>query len=59
MTRKMQALVNSYTDAYRAQLNRIRGMSSHGAASPEMENDLGLLLRWNVTENADATEERA
>lgn len=59
MTRKISALVNSYADAYRAQFNRIREISPDGKVSPEMETDLGLLLRWGVTENTDAKEKRA
>jgi GTP-binding protein EngB required for normal cell division len=59
MTRKVQALSNSYTDAYRAQLNRIRGLSSAGEPSPQMENDLALLLRYGGTENAVAMQTQA
>jgi GTPase Era involved in 16S rRNA processing len=45
--RRIEALVNSYADAYRAQLNRMRDVSAGGAASPELENDLSMLLKWN------------
>ena len=46
-TRKMVTFVNSYADAYRAQLNRARGLSGGGEASPELAQDLTRLLRWN------------
>ena len=59
MTRKMQALVNSYANAYSAQLNRVRGTSFDGTGSPEMESDLALLLRWNITAPEDAEQIRA
>jgi GTPase Era involved in 16S rRNA processing len=45
--RRIEALVNSYADAYRAQLNRVRDASIAGAVSPELENDLSMLLKWN------------
>jgi GTPase Era involved in 16S rRNA processing len=45
--RRIEALLNSYADAYRAQLNRMRDVSAGGAASPELENDLSMLLKWN------------
>lgn len=59
MTRKMQALMNSYTDAYRAQLNRIHGTSTNAVAAPEMESDLALLLQRGMTATKDAEQERA
>ncbi|MDR5729397.1 MAG: dynamin family protein [Terriglobia bacterium] len=46
--RRMRTLVNSYADAYRAQLNRMRGLSAEGTTSPELEDDLALLLKWNT-----------
>jgi hypothetical protein len=59
MTRKMQALVNSYADAYRAQLNRMNGTSGERAPSAEMENDLTLLLNWNSANDSLVVKERA
>ena len=59
MTRKVQALMNSYADAYRAQINRISGMSPEAIASPEMEHDLALLLRSGITATEDAEQKRA
>ena len=55
--RRIEALVNSYTDAYRAQLNRMRDLSIGGAASPEMEKDLSMLLKWN-SETAETAQTR-
>lgn len=46
-TRRIEALVSSYADAYRAQLNRMRDLSAGGTASPELANDLSMLLKWN------------
>ncbi len=53
-SRKMVALVNSYADAYRAQLNRVRGLSGGGEPSPESAYDLARLLRWDAERRADA-----
>ena len=47
-TRRMQAFVSSYADAYRAQLRRMHGQSSDAMASPELESDLTRLLNWSV-----------
>ncbi|MGH9600275.1 MAG: dynamin family protein [Terracidiphilus sp.] len=57
MTRKISALMNSYTDAYRAQLNRMRGAPIDEMAAPEIERDLELLLNRSVAENADETQQ--
>ena len=53
-SRKMVAFVNSFADAYRAQLNRVRGLSDGGEASPELAHDLARLLRWESEKHADA-----
>ncbi len=53
-SRKMVTLVNSYADAYRAQLNRARGLSGEDEASPELAHDLARLLRWNSEEHSDS-----
>ncbi len=52
-SRKMVAFVNSFADAYRAQLNRARGLSGGGEASPELAHDLARLLRWSSEKHAD------
>lgn len=59
MTRKMQALVNSYADAYRAQLNRMQGAAGDRMPSEEMEDDLALLSNWHAEGDRDAIKERA
>lgn len=57
-TRRIQAFMNSYADAYRAQLSRMRGLSADGTASPELENDLLLLLKWNREAEAETVQTR-
>lgn len=59
MTRKVQMLTNSYADAYRAQVNRISGISPEAIASPEMEHDLALLLRSGMAAAEHAEQKRA
>lgn len=44
--RKLEALVNSYADAYRVQLHRMRGVSGKVADPDQMEKDLDLLVLW-------------
>ena len=56
--RRIQTLVSSYADAYRAQLNRMRGPSDEGAASPELERDLSLLLGWKPVANNETAQTR-
>jgi GTPase Era involved in 16S rRNA processing len=58
-SRKMQALVNSYADAYRAQLSRMRGQSTDATTSLDLANDLSLLLRVNTEMNAETAETRS
>ncbi len=58
-SRKMQALVNSYADAYRAQLSRMRGQSTDATTSLDLANDLSLLLRVNTEMNAKKAETRS
>jgi GTP-binding protein EngB required for normal cell division len=58
MTRRARALVNSYADAQRAQLNRMRGTTADAADVPEMERDLARLLRWDATKEAEIAHER-
>jgi len=58
-SRKMQALVNSYADAYRAQLSRMRGQSTDATTSLDLANDLSLLLRVNTEMNAKTAETRS
>jgi hypothetical protein len=53
-SRKMVAFVNSFADAYRAQLSRVRRLSGGAEASPELAHDLARLLRWEPEKHADA-----
>ncbi len=53
-SRKMVAFVNSFSDAYRAQLNRVRGLSGGDETSPELAQDLAQLLRWESDNHANA-----
>jgi GTP-binding protein EngB required for normal cell division len=52
--RKMVAFVNSFTDAYRAQLNRVRGLSGGAEISPEAAEDLARLLREKPERHSEA-----
>lgn len=53
-SRKMVAFVNSFADAYRAQLNRVRGLSGGAEASPQLAHDLARLLRSDSEEHSGA-----
>ena len=53
-SRTMVAFVNSFADAYRAQLNRVRGLTVEDEASPELATDLARLLQWDSEKHADA-----
>ncbi len=57
--RKLEALVNSYGDAYRVQLHRMSGLSSKDVNLGQMESDLELLLRWNVDSTPDLRAQQA
>ena len=48
VVRKLETLVNSYADAYRAQLDRAKGISGKVVDSRQMEADLELLLHRNT-----------
>jgi GTP-binding protein EngB required for normal cell division len=52
-SRKLVAFVNLFSDAYRAQLNRVRGLSGGAEASPELAHDLARLLRWDSETQAE------
>lgn len=43
IVRKLEALVNSYADAYRIQLQRVTGTSGHVGNSDQLEADLQLI----------------
>jgi GTP-binding protein EngB required for normal cell division len=48
IVRKLEALVNSYADAYRVQLHRAKGLSGKNINPEQMEVDFELLLHWNA-----------
>jgi hypothetical protein len=54
MSRKLRMMVNSYADAFRAQLNRIRGALGNAVVPDEIERDLEKL-----TEARDVLKQRA
>ena len=53
---KIVLYVNSYANAYRAQLHRIAGTSSESVDRNQLECDLSLLRRWAADEIASVTE---
>ena len=57
VVRKLETLVNSYADAYRAQLDRAKGISNKVVDSRQMEADLELLLRRNAEVDLDFKEQ--
>jgi GTP-binding protein EngB required for normal cell division len=57
--RGIEALVNSYADAYRAQFNRARGQSAGLENSPGLEADLWRLKNWNAETNRATAEIRS
>jgi hypothetical protein len=54
--RKLEALVNSYSDAYRMQIHRIGGGSGTAVNIAQAEQDLALLAQWESTSNSELTE---
>jgi hypothetical protein len=48
IVRKLEALVNSYADAYRVQLQGTNGFSGKNADPKQMETDLDRLVHWNA-----------
>ena len=49
---KVEMLLNSYTDAYRVQLQRITESSKDAVDTPQLERDLALLMNWGSTEGS-------
>jgi len=56
---KLEALVNSYADAYRVQLHRISGVSGQEAGPGQMEEDLNLLAHRKTEAAPDLDVQRA
>lgn len=54
--RRFENLVNSYADAYRAQINRINGASDTAIDPIQLQADLDLLSNWNPKTSANLTD---
>jgi GTP-binding protein EngB required for normal cell division len=52
--RKIETVVNSYADAYRAQIHRIGGLSEGARDLVQVKSDLNLLRKWSSAENLAA-----
>jgi GTP-binding protein EngB required for normal cell division len=59
VVRKLEALVNSYADAYRMQIHRIGGTSGTAINVAQAEQDLALLANWESTRNSELAEKGA
>ena len=57
--RRMEIAVNSYADAYRAQIHRISGFSDGTTDTAQLKSDLQLLRNWNSAEVSDLAAKRA
>jgi hypothetical protein len=57
--RKIETVVNSYADAYRAQIHRIGGLSEGAKDLAQVKSDLDLLRNWSSAENSDLAAKRA
>jgi len=58
IVRRLEALINSYADGYRAQIHRISGASDAMVASSQLRTDLERLRNWVSTDAADLTNTR-
>ncbi|MGH9606665.1 MAG: dynamin family protein [Terracidiphilus sp.] len=58
LQRKLGTAIGSYADAYRAQLNRMRGGGETGAPA-EIERDLAFLTDWNAAETCKQAQQRS
>jgi GTP-binding protein EngB required for normal cell division len=59
VVRKLEALVNSYSDAYRMQIHRIGGGPGAAVNIAQAEQDLALLAKWESTRNSELAEKGA
>ncbi|MFY9744823.1 MAG: dynamin family protein [Acidobacteriaceae bacterium] len=57
--RKIETVVNSYADAYRAQIHRISGLSEGAKDLAQVKSDLNLLRKWSSAEDPDLAARRA
>ncbi len=58
VSRKLETMINSYADDYRAQLNRICGATGNSVSSAEIERDLDHLMHRLATESHDEAQQR-
>jgi GTP-binding protein EngB required for normal cell division len=59
IVRKLETLVNSYADAYRAQIHRISGTSEAVVNIGQLQSDLNLLRNWNTPSTSEFAANRA
>jgi GTP-binding protein EngB required for normal cell division len=59
VVKKLELLVNSYADAYRVQVQRIRGVSSPSANPSQLQADLELLRNWSPERTTTFTDVHA
>jgi GTP-binding protein EngB required for normal cell division len=58
IVRRLEALINSYADGYRAQIHRISGASDAVVDSSQLQADLERLRNWISADAADLTNTR-
>ncbi|MGA7315050.1 MAG: dynamin family protein [Silvibacterium sp.] len=58
IVRRLEALINSYADGYRAQIHRISGASDAVVDSSQLQADLERLRNWTSADAADLTNTR-
>jgi len=58
IVQRLESLINSYADGYRAQIHRISGASDAMVASSQLQTDLERLRNWVSTDAADLTNTR-
>ncbi len=56
IVRKLELLVNSYADAYRVQIHRLRGTSGSAANPDQLQADLALLREWSPEKTTTLTD---
>lgn len=57
--RKIETVVNSYADAYRAQIHRTSGLSESAKDLAQAQSDLNILRNWSSTEDSNLAAKRA
>jgi GTP-binding protein EngB required for normal cell division len=57
--RRIETVVSSYADAYRAQIHRISGLQEGTKDLAQVKSDLHLLRNWNSAEVSDLAAKRA